>query len=358
MTHQLKIDLSQLQALCAKLREAAPSLEQPGSWPRQQLAWCAEHDVFRWFSASTWGGLDWPKTRIYQAYIEMAAACLTTTFVLTQRQGACRRIENSDNQQIKDQLLPQLSAGTVMATLGISHLTTSRQHLTQPVLLASPTAHGFRLDGHSPWVTGGPFADWFVVGATLDSGKQILAAVDAQTPGVTAHPGNELMALTASQTGQVTFDGAEIPSKWLLSGPVDHVMAQGSDTAAGGLQTSALALGTALAAINYLAEQSEQRRELTPIESAFREQLRRLTEKLLARSDGDVNVSTAELRARANDLAIRSTQSALLAAKGAGFVAGHPTGRWCREALFFLVWSCPQSVLNANLCQLAGVNHE
>ena len=30
-------------------------------------------------------------------------------------------------------------------------------------------------------------------------------------------------------------------------------------------------------------------------------------------------------------------------------------GRWCREALFFLVWSCPQSVLSANLCELAGI---
>ena len=62
-----------------------------------------------------------------------------------------------------------------------------------------------------------------------------------------------------------------------------------------------------------------------------------------------------ELRTRANSLALRSTQAALAAAKGAGFVAGHPAGRWCREALFFLVWSCPQSVVAANLCELAGL---
>ena len=30
-------------------------------------------------------------------------------------------------------------------------------------------------------------------------------------------------------------------------------------------------------------------------------------------------------------------------------------GRWCREALFFLVWSCPACVLSANLCELAGL---
>jgi hypothetical protein len=26
-----------------------------------------------------------------------------------------------------------------------------------------------------------------------------------------------------------------------------------------------------------------------------------------------------------------------------------------REALFFLVWSCPQPVMQANLCELAGL---
>ena len=29
---------------------------------------------------------------------------------------------------------------------------------------------------------------------------------------------------------------------------------------------------------------------------------------------------------------------------------------WCREALFFLVWSCPQSVLTATLCEFAGLH--
>jgi hypothetical protein len=45
----------------------------------------------------------------------------------------------------------------------------------------------------------------------------------------------------------------------------------------------------------------------------------------------------------------------LVAAKGTGYVVGHPAGRWCREALFFLVWSCPQPVSAANLCELAGL---
>ena len=62
-----------------------------------------------------------------------------------------------------------------------------------------------------------------------------------------------------------------------------------------------------------------------------------------------------DLRQRANSLVLRAAQAALMAAKGTGYVAGHPAGRWCREALFFLVWSCPQHVAHANLCELAGI---
>jgi hypothetical protein len=50
---------------------------------------------------------------------------------------------------------------------------------------------------------------------------------------------------------------------------------------------------------------------------------------------------------------LRATQAYLAASKGAGFVAGHPAERLVREAMFFLVWSCPQPVLAANLREFA-----
>ena len=34
-------------------------------------------------------------------------------------------------------------------------------------------------------------------------------------------------------------------------------------------------------------------------------------------------------------------------------VAGHPAERLVREAHFFLVWSCPQSVAGITLCELS-----
>jgi hypothetical protein len=60
------------------------------------------------------------------------------------------------------------------------------------------------------------------------------------------------------------------------------------------------------------------------------------------------------IRTRANSLALRSTQALLAASKGAGFVSGHFAERAVREAMFFLVWSCPAPVVAAALRELAG----
>ena len=62
----------------------------------------------------------------------------------------------------------------------------------------------------------------------------------------------------------------------------------------------------------------------------------------------------AALRARANALVLRATQTALTAAKGVGFVRPHPAQRWARQALFFLVWSCPRPAAEATLGYLLG----
>ena len=61
-----------------------------------------------------------------------------------------------------------------------------------------------------------------------------------------------------------------------------------------------------------------------------------------------------ELRAKANALVLRATQAALTACKGVGFVHPHPAQRWARQALFFLVWSCPRPAAEATLGFLLG----
>ncbi|HEY2882712.1 MAG TPA: acyl-CoA dehydrogenase family protein [Pirellulales bacterium] len=349
-------DSPAMDALCAELANRAAEVDRSAAWPREQLQWLAEAGVYRWFMPAAWGGFDWSETDLIRGYMRLASACLTTTFILTQRSAAVRRIIESENESAKEALLPALAEGTQFTTVGISHLTTSRRHLAKPVLAARETKAGFVLDGYSPWVTGAPHAETVVVGATLDDGRQILLAMPMSLAGISIPPHAELLGLTASHTGPIEFKQVEIDRSWLLDGPMENVIAARSGAKTGRLQTSALATGLSAAAIEFLETETTKRANLANPTAGLRAEHTTLESDLLALAGGQAACSSDDVRARANSLALRSAQAALAAAKGTGYVSGHPAGRWCREALFFLVWSCPQPVMAANLCELAGLS--
>ena len=331
------------------------------SWPQQSLDWCAEAGVFKWFIPEQWGGDGYLPTEIADGYLALAESCLTTTFVITQRAAACKRIVATENVPLKQRLLPDLAVGQSFATVGISHLTTSHRHLGRPVLEATAVNGGWKLNGFSPWVTGGVHADHIVFGAEIraetgDAPKQLLVAVPTSEPGIKCLPGQSLVALSGSHTGRVELQDVMVPHELVLAGPEEQVLKAGKKNAATGrLQTSALAIGLASAAVKFVSQQASQRENLVANEAALQQELADLRSKLLAMADGIMTCSNEELRTAANSFVLRATQSALVAAKGAGFVAEHNVGRWCREALFFLVWSCPQNVSDANLCEFAGI---
>jgi alkylation response protein AidB-like acyl-CoA dehydrogenase len=356
MPHAIQTpDDEALDELCARLRQAADRPEVADRWPAEQMQWLADYGVYRWFVPVEFGGFGWSDADQIRGYLRLSSACMTTTFILTQRSGASRRIADTGNPAMQQRWLPDLARGAAFATVGISHLTTSRRHLQRPVLHAEVVDGGYVFDGFSPWVTGSTVADCVVIGATLDDGRQLLAALPTKTAGVVVEPPAQLVALSGSHTGPIRCNQVKVPAEWILAGPVERVMAHGGGGATGGLQTSTLALGLSAAAIDYLEHESLARGELAAPVDALRAELDAAVEKLLGVSLGRVTCSNDELRTEANGLVLRATQAALTAAKGAGYVVGHPAGRWCREALFFLVWSCPQPVQNATLCELAGL---
>jgi len=334
-------------------------------WPSQQLERMATAGVYRWFVPTDQGGAGWSVHDLTLGYLKMSQACLASTFVLTQRIAALKRIAVSANQGLVQRRLPAFVSGQASATVGISHLTTSGQHLKEPVVVAQEVDGGFLLNGFCPWVTGANDTKFLLVGACVDDGvadptarfeRQILALISTDAKGVSVDPGFDLIALSETHTGRVRLDDVLVSTIDCVAGPVENALA--SLTAApstGSYQSSALALGVSAAAIDYLQQQVERRPDLAAGAGSLQASHEEIVDALLRATQGDAGCSNEQLRTQANSLVLRSTQAAMVAAKGAGFTCGHPVGRWCQEAMFFLVWSCPQAVQDANLCELAGV---
>jgi butyryl-CoA dehydrogenase len=339
------------------LADLANAADAQPNWPSASWDILRRAGVLTWSIPKAHGGEEKPATELLAAYHQLAGACLTTCFILSQREAAARRIIDHGTEALQLELLPPLARGATFSTVGLSQLTTSRQ-FGKPAMSVTESGDKLIFDGVMPWVTGAAHADYLVTGGVLPDGRQLLTIVHRTLPGVTVAPSLDLMALQGSLTAEVKCDHVAVERRWLLAGPADKVLATGRG-GTGGLETSCLALGLANAAIQYLIQESASRPELRilaerlaePHQQAYAEMMK------LAQSGGSPEQAAA-LRGKANTLVLQATQTALTAAKGAGFLKDHPAQRWARQALFFLVWSCPRPATEATLAYLVPSEHE
>ncbi|HWG44121.1 MAG TPA: acyl-CoA dehydrogenase family protein [Gemmataceae bacterium] len=345
------------------LDEALPLLETHAGAADAEAVWpAASWDALRrsgvlgWIIPREYGGAGLDPLDLLEGYQRLAGACLTTCFLLSQRDSACRRLRDGGNEMLCRLLLPALASGERFATVGLAQLTTSRQHV-RPVLVAQLDDGGVRLNGVMPWVTGAPHADHFLTGVMLEDGRQMLLVVPRDTPGLSVGPPMELMALQGSLTAEVRCEEVRLDRQWVLAGPAERVLAGGRG--AGGLETSGLALGLAKSAIAYLDKEANKRTEWRARTTACAESWDILQGQLrqLVREGADAQAAS-NLRAKVNALVLSTTQFALAAGKGSGFLRTHPAQRWARQALFFLVWSCPAPALDATLACMALPSEE
>lgn len=336
----------------ARLRAESPvelsaSLPTPDRvWPERAWAAFVRAGIPRWTIPAGYEGQAASAAELLSGCFELARMELVPVFVLSQFQAACQRIAASVHEAPKQAWLPALARGEKFATVGISHLTTSRQHAGQPAVAAWPDGRGgYRVTGEIPWVTGSGHADVLVGGATLDDGRQMLFALPMTRSGVEVAPPLPLVALEGSETGPVRLVDVEVREEELLTAIVPKVLQQGT-SGAGSLTTSALAAGHAQGCVDRIAREAEGRPVLQEIVAAFQEDVDSVLTRLIEGAGGASSPehSAEVLRTDATALALKASQALMTASKGAGFVTGHPAERLAREALFFLVWSCPQAV--------------
>ncbi len=324
-------------------------------WPGEQLEILGEEGVLADVIPKAFGGEDVAPVTLLARYEAIAQTCLETAFVLTQRNGACQRIAASENAALKERVLPRLATGELFTTVGISHLTTSRQHLKRPAVVANKVDGGWRFEGVAPWVSGACHADFVVTGGVVPGGMQVLGLVHMDSAAVTVAPSADLLGFTSSETASVAINGSTVADEDVLAGPTERVLHAVKVGGTGSLTTSALALGAAAASIAGIASESDGRPELESPGRRLAHEMSQLRRSMYdaARGRADGAGAINRLRGAANSLAIRSATAWLAVSKGTGYVTGHPAERAVREAMFFLVWSCPRSVVMTNLQELA-----
>ncbi|MFM8802453.1 MAG: acyl-CoA dehydrogenase [Planctomycetia bacterium] len=338
-------DPATLAAACSDVAAAADQTAAVGPWRSGAFAALARSGALAGFIPSDCGGTAAGEPALLDMLAAVASRCLTTALVLTQWASGCRIIAGGE-PSLRSARLPPLARGETPTTVGIAQLSTSRRHLAAPALDASRAGGTWRLTGLCPWVTGADSSDTIVTGALTESGEQLFFVVPTDAVGLEIAAPMQMLALSGSRTSSVTFREVE---------PADVIRPAEAGVRTGGLATTALAVGSTRAAIAILDEEARARPALEPVAAGLRAEVDELWRQLAAAAAGIDPADRDRLRAHANGLVTRAAQAALTASKGTGFVVGHPAERLVRESMFFLVWSCPQTVSSAVMCELAGI---
>lgn len=328
--------------------------DDSGLWPNHLWGALDSAGANRWALPQAFGGSPDDRPTLLSKYARVAEGSLTAAFILSQHDAGLRRLVGAIDRPVALRWVQAVAEGRAFPTVGISQLTTSKRHAAQAVVAEEYRPGRFRIDGLIPWVTAAERANILVAGATTRDGRQILFALPTDRSGVNIKPAFSLAALQASRTAEVSCEGVEVESDDILAGPMLNVISHPSVSGTGGLETSALALGLALAALKAL-EATDQAELLEPA-LALRGAWETLRDGLMNCANGQPSApSSAIIRGSANNLVLRITQAYLTARKGSGFLREEPAQRWARQALFFLVWSCPSPVAQASIRDLAGL---
>lgn len=352
------LDLDGASGLVPELAAHDLAADAAGVWPHELWRVLVEFGGPVWSLPAKAGGTGMTRSSLIPNYARVAEGSLAAAFILTQHDAAVRRLLDAGarGQSIADRWLADVAANRAFVTVGLSQLTTSRRHGSRALLASPRPTGGFRLDGVMPWVTAATQADAIVTGAVLEDDSQVIVVVPTDRPGLKVREPFRLAALQASCTCEVVCDGVIVEADEILIGPLTDVTKAPGVAGTGGLETSALAIGQARAALVALANEQTSRDELSEPCDALCTEWNALAGELVQAAESiEGHLPPSEIRAKANDLALRSTQAYLTARKGTGFLLSDPAQLWARQALFFLVWSCPAPVAQTAIRQLAGL---
>ncbi len=335
-----------LNELTRALAPLAQQNDHTGDWPIESLDVLTRHGCWRWMIPAEFGGDGLNPTQLIQGYEAIARGCMNTTLIFTQHDAAVDLIVTGDNEEMKERLCPRLATGELLLTVGISQLTTSRQG-GEPAMRATWDSQRTRFTGEMPWATSAAKVDAFVTGGVMDDGRQILACVRADTPGITAGPPMNVAALQATWTTAVRCDNVVAETADIIRGPIKRVLAIRGTVRP--MVVSATGVGLAGAMLDLIRDIAPKRSpELRSFADRISHHYDRVRRDLYAAadalSDPLADTPSSVIRASVNDLLVRLATVTVTIAKGSGYLKTHPAQRLAREALFFLVWSAPDSV--------------
>ncbi len=158
-----------------------------------------------------------------------------------------------------------------------------------------------------------------------------------------------MVALTQTLTSSLHLQDVVVEDPWVLRPPSANALAGRRNGLT--LGQTFVATGLCRAALDLIAEHDVGRRPVgpRPVRRPVGGRAGRGPRPVPARPRGRRRGRQRPPAGACNDLALRVTHAAVALYKGTALLADHPAQRLAREAMFLLVWSCPNPVIDCTV---------
>jgi alkylation response protein AidB-like acyl-CoA dehydrogenase len=329
------------------LRKLTVRIDREGLYPKQVLQALGEAGVFSQHLASQNPA---GATDLTTAVLAMGIAsreCLSTGFMIWCQDVLGWYLENSDNDYLKQEILPKVASGEYLGGTALSNPMKYFSKIEPLQLTATPVSGGYMINGTLPWVSNlGPDHYFGAIARTDDANpREIMFLVPCASEGFRLLRNAEFTAMEGTGTFACQFTDTFVPEKHLIADPVQPYLQK--IKAGFILLQGGMALGVIESCVAIM-------REVEPLLGHVNCYLEDRPDELMADLDDltqrlgkllsdpyngskEYLQEVIQLRLEASELSLRAAHSAMLHTGARGYLAQAPAQRKLREAYFVAI---------------------
>lgn len=352
------LDLLDLDPDIARLREVinqsltpkVQDIDLKGEYPQEIMHRLGAANAFSHAVAPEYQGSGKGLRAAVQSIEEISKDCLSTGFIAWCQVACTWYLQNTDNQALRDRLLPAIAQGKLLAGTGLSNPVKHFSEIEKIALTAKPVKGGYLVNGMLPWVSNlGPGHCFGIAAKLAESEDYLMAIVSDDLPGMSLRCNAHFIALEGTGTYSCIFRDAFVPEEWVLAAPCEDYVA----CIRPGFVLTQVGMGLGLtASCIELMERSNRRLghvnrflddQVDDLATDL-EQARLRTYQLADQLNNCTGLAAPQLtrgviqaRITAAELSLRSSQAAMLHAGARAYVHGSPAERKLREAYFVAI---------------------
>jgi alkylation response protein AidB-like acyl-CoA dehydrogenase len=291
---------------------------------------------------------------------DLAAKCLSSSFVTWSHRMTSEYVDRFGTQWLRENRLPELLTGSRIGSTALATALADRSGKELLPITFQQVGDKYLIDGVIPWASN-LYPDTLVIFAAREpeTGERKLFAAELSFAGVSVKPAEGLLALNATASGTVRFEGLELSSDYAFDASVDEFFSRmrprflllQSAFCLGLTKASLEAATAAPSAVPFAEELASLQAQFDELERTWSELLERQQDfaALPARQDP---LPYLEVRLAAALLAQAVSRVELASVGGRGYFVANPTSRRVRESLFLSVQAPTEGSLRWEISQL------